>query len=64
MSDADRSADSRELEALFDSIAAGVGPTAEPLGSAAAALLQTEHDGEGVADSDELQAFFDSVFAA
>ena len=64
MSDADRSADSRELEALFDSIAAGVGPTAEPLGSAAAALPQTEHDGEGAADSDELQALFDSVLAA
>ncbi|MBK7673931.1 MAG: protein phosphatase CheZ [Candidatus Accumulibacter sp.] len=66
MSDADRSGDSRELEALFDSIASGMATTAMPAPTASScpSLLQQLHEGDGVDDSDELQSLFDSVVDA
>ncbi|MBL8406782.1 MAG: protein phosphatase CheZ [Candidatus Accumulibacter phosphatis] len=66
MSDADRSGDSRELEALFDSIAAGVAASAAPAppASRGASLMQQLREGDGADDSDELQILFDSVVAA
>jgi chemotaxis protein CheZ len=66
MSDADRSGDSRELEALFDSIASGMTATATPAPTASSrpSLLQQLHEGDGVDDSDELQSLFDSVVDA
>jgi chemotaxis protein CheZ len=66
MSDADRSGDSRELEALFDSIASGMTATAMPAPTASSrpSLLQQLHEGDGVDDSDELQSLFDSVVDA
>jgi chemotaxis protein CheZ len=66
MSDADRSGDSRELEALFDSIASGMATTAvaAPTASSRPSLLQQLHEGDGVDDSDELQSLFDSVVDA
>jgi len=66
MSDADRSGDSRELEALFDSIAAGVAADATPVlpASRGPSLMQQLREGDGADDSDELQILFDSVVAA
>ncbi|WP_034931547.1 protein phosphatase CheZ [Candidatus Accumulibacter vicinus] len=66
MSDADRSGDSRELEALFDSIAAGVAADATPVppASRGPSLMQQLREGDGADDSDELQILFDSVAAA
>jgi chemotaxis protein CheZ len=66
MSDADRSGDSRELEALFDSIASGLTASAmpAPTTSSRPSLLQQLHEGDGVDDSDELQSLFDSVVDA
>jgi len=66
MSDADRSGDSRELEALFDSIAAGVAADATPVppASRGPSLMQQLREGDGADDSDELQLLFDSVVAA
>lgn len=67
MSEGDTSGDSRELEALFDSIASGIAiastavPSATP--KAAPSLLQQLREGDGADDSDELQALFDSVRA-
>ena len=61
MSDVDKSGDSRELEELFDSIAAGIAAMpAPPAGSLPGYGPETE----GVTDNDELQALFDSVAAA
>ncbi|EXI76715.1 MAG TPA: protein phosphatase CheZ [Candidatus Accumulibacter phosphatis] len=68
MNDGDTSGDSRELEALFDSIASGIAiasaapPQAVP--QSATSLLQKLREGDGADDSDELQALFDSVVAA
>ncbi len=58
--------DSRELEALFDSIAATVAASAAPVPTASAgpSLLQQLAEGDGSGDSDELQSLFDSVVAA
>jgi chemotaxis protein CheZ len=62
MTDADRSGDSRELEALFDSIAA-TAPTAAA--AATPSLLQQLREVEAEEDdSDELQALFEAVVAA
>jgi chemotaxis protein CheZ len=65
MSDADPSGDSRELEALFDSIASGIAAPARPASPAAprASLLQQLREGDGSDDSDDLQRLFDSVVA-
>lgn len=60
MSDVDKSGDSRELEELFESIAAGVAAMpAPPVGS----LPGPGRVADGATDSDELQALFDSVAA-
>ncbi|EXI91807.1 MAG: chemotaxis regulator CheZ [Candidatus Accumulibacter sp. BA-94] len=68
MNEGDTSGDSRELEALFDSIASGIATasTAAPPATArpAASLLQQLREGDGADDSDELQALFDSVRVA
>jgi chemotaxis protein CheZ len=69
MNEGDTSGDSRELEALFDSIASGIATAsaaAPPAHAkpAAASLLQQLREGDGTDDSDELQALFDSVRAA
>ncbi|MBL8393766.1 MAG: protein phosphatase CheZ [Candidatus Accumulibacter sp.] len=74
MSDADRSGDSKELEALFDSIASGISSSRPPVVAAAEvpvagqtakpSLLQQLREGDGADDSAELQALFDSVIAA
>ena len=58
--------DSRELEALFDSIAATVAAPVAPVPTASAgpSLLQQLAEGDGSGDSDELQSLFDSVVAA
>ena len=66
MSDANTSGDSKELEDLFDSIAAGA-PPAAPAAPAPvkASLMQQLREVEGeVDDSDELQALFEAVVAA
>ncbi|EXI68162.1 MAG: chemotaxis regulator CheZ [Candidatus Accumulibacter adjunctus] len=68
MNESDTSGDSRELEALFDSIASGIvtASSAEPPAAKAkaASLLQQLREGDGADDSDELQALFDSVRGA
>ncbi|MBP6709324.1 MAG: protein phosphatase CheZ [Candidatus Accumulibacter sp.] len=66
MSDADMAGDSRELEALFDSIAATFAAPVAPVPTASAgpSLLQQLAEGDGSGDSDELQSLFDSVVAA
>jgi len=62
MTDADRSGDSRELEALFDSIAATASTGAA---AATPSLLQQLREVEAEEDdSDELQALFEAVAAA
>jgi len=67
MSEGDTSGDSRELEALFDSIASGIAIASTAVPSAtpkpAPSLLQQLREGDGADDSDELQALFDSVRA-
>ncbi len=67
MSTDDLSGDSRELEALFDSIASTIAAqsTPSPASSPGVSLLQqlVEGSSEGN-DSDELQTLFDSVVAA
>ncbi len=66
MSDADRAGDSKELEALFDSIAAGIAATTPslPAVSMEPSLLQQLSACDGADDSDELQTLFDAVVAA
>jgi len=68
MNGGDTAGDSRELEALFDSIASGIATTSRAVPPAAprpaASLLQQLREGDGADDSDELQALFDSVRAA
>ncbi len=70
MSDANRSGDSGELEALFDSIASqATRPAARPAGASpqaaapsAPSLMRQAIEGNGMsADSDDLQALFDSI---
>ncbi|MBL8396969.1 MAG: protein phosphatase CheZ [Candidatus Accumulibacter sp.] len=67
MSDAGKSGDSQELEALFDSIVAstGHGPAAQPSTAPAkpSLLHQLQESDTGLEDSQELQALFDSVAA-
>ena len=67
MSDAGKSGDSQELEALFESIVASAGhlPTAQPSAPAAKPSLmqQLREVDAGTDDSEELQALFDSVAA-
>jgi len=63
MTDSNGSGDSRELEALFDSIASGAVPT--DAAAAKGSLLQQLREVEGEEDdSDDLQALFDAVVAA
>ncbi|WP_374681518.1 protein phosphatase CheZ [Accumulibacter sp.] len=63
MTDSNGSGDSRELEALFDSIASAAAPT--DAAAAKASLLQQLREVEGEEDdSDDLQALFDAVVAA
>ena len=63
MTDSNGSGDSRELEALFDSIASGAAPT--DAAAAKASLLQQLREVEGEEDdSDDLQALFEAVVAA
>ncbi|MEF8727717.1 MAG: protein phosphatase CheZ [Accumulibacter sp.] len=68
MNESDTSGDSRELEALFDSIASGIAATSPAVPPAAkvkaGSLLQQLREGDGADDSDELQALFDSVRGA
>ncbi|HRF72932.1 MAG TPA: protein phosphatase CheZ [Accumulibacter sp.] len=66
MSDANTSGDSKELEDLFDSIAAGASPAAPAAPAPVkASLMQQLREVEGeVDDSDELQALFEAVVAA
>jgi chemotaxis protein CheZ len=67
MSTDDMSGDSRELEALFDSIASTIAaqPTPSPVSSPGVSLLQQLVEGSSEGDdSDELQSLFDSVVAA
>lgn len=71
MGDANMSGDSSDLEALFDSIAAGsdspdpapAAPApAAPIAPAKPSLMQQAREGSGAADdSDELQALFDTM---
>ena len=68
MNDANRSGDSDDLEALFDSIVSQRDTTATPLPKPAKpsspSLIQQLREGGGEADdSDDLQALFDSVVA-
>lgn len=65
MSDANMSGDSSDLEALFDSIAAGSDtPDPAPVVPPKPSLMQQAREGSGVTDdSDELQALFDNVAA-
>lgn len=69
MSDANISGDSDDLEALFDSIAAGASasapsPAAAPApASATPTLMQQAREGGDTDDSDDLQALFDSIAA-
>lgn len=60
MSDVDKAGDSRELEELFDSIAAGIAAMSAP---PAESLPGYGRETEAGTDSDELQALFDSVAA-
>lgn len=66
MSDANSSGDSKELEDLFDSIAAAGRTTSIPAPPPGrASLMQELREGDGeVDDSDELQALFEAVVAA
>ena len=68
MSDANGSGDSKELEALFDSIAFGAAATASGKGikeSTEPSLLRQLHEGDSLTDdSEDLQALFDSVAAS
>ncbi|MFZ2853544.1 MAG: protein phosphatase CheZ [Rhodocyclaceae bacterium] len=63
MGDANMSGDSSDLEALFDSIAAGSDrPDPAPVAPAKPSLMQQARESGGVTDdSDELQALFDTV---
>lgn len=64
MSDANMSGDSSDLEALFDSIAAGSDtPNPVPVASVKPSLIQQAREGGVTDDSDELQALFDTVAA-
>lgn len=67
MSDANISGDSDDLEALFDSIAAGTvasAPAPAPAPAPAApTLMQQACEGGDTDDSDDLQALFDSIAA-
>ncbi|MBN9422584.1 MAG: protein phosphatase CheZ [Candidatus Accumulibacter sp. 66-26] len=69
MSDANISGDSDDLEALFDSIAAGASasapsPAAAPAPAPATpTLMQQAREGGDTDDSDDLQALFDSIAA-
>ncbi|MBA3998431.1 MAG: protein phosphatase CheZ [Candidatus Accumulibacter sp.] len=73
MSDANISGDSDDLEALFDSIAAGAAASAPPPAAAptpapapapsAPTLMQQAREGGDTDDSDDLQALFDSIAA-
>jgi len=67
MSDANLSGDSDDLEALFDSIAAGTTAAAPPPAPvpapAAPTLMQQAREGGDTDDSDDLQALFDSIAA-
>ncbi|WP_291991033.1 protein phosphatase CheZ [Candidatus Accumulibacter sp. ACC007] len=68
MSDSNGSGDSRELEALFDSIASGAassGAEPPPAAPAKPSLMQQLREVEAeVDDSEELQALFEAVVAA
>ena len=59
MSNTDKSGDSSELEALFDSIAADPAGVADGLNPSRAAAAVFPIDDSG--DTDELQALFDAV---
>jgi len=61
MGDANMSGDSSDLEALFDSIAAGGGAPAARVSVPEPVTQPTRAGGGATDDSDELQALFDSV---